>query len=66
MERINPVFWHADWRLALRAAGAARTLTEAEQRADRLQNELRRQVHADVLKFCRAELLQENSFHAVL
>ena len=46
---------------------AARTLTEAEQRADRLQSELRRrQVHPDVLKFCRAELLQENYFHAVL
>jgi uncharacterized protein (TIGR02391 family) len=46
---------------------AARTLTEAEQRADRLQGELRRrQVHPDVLKFCRAELLQENYFHAVL
>ena len=46
---------------------AARTLTEAEQRADRLQSELRRrQVHPDVLKFCRAELIQENYFHAVL
>lgn len=46
---------------------AARTLSEAEQRADKLQSELRRrQVHADVLKFCRAELVQENYFHAVL
>jgi uncharacterized protein (TIGR02391 family) len=46
---------------------AAHTLTEAEQRADRLQSELRRrQVHPDVLKFCRAELVQENYFHAVL
>jgi uncharacterized protein (TIGR02391 family) len=46
---------------------AARTLTEAEHRADILQSELRRrQVHPDVLKFCRAELLQENYFHAVL
>lgn len=45
----------------------ARTVTEAEQRADRLQSELqRRRVHPDVLKFCRAELLQENYFHAVL
>jgi uncharacterized protein (TIGR02391 family) len=45
----------------------ARTLTEAQQRADRLQNELkRRQVHPEVLKYCRAELLQENYFHAVL
>jgi uncharacterized protein (TIGR02391 family) len=46
---------------------AARTLTEAKERADRLQVELRRRrVHPDVLKFCRAELLQENYFHAVL
>lgn len=46
---------------------AVHTLGEAEQRADRLQNELRRrQVHSDVLKFCRAELIQHNYFHAVL
>ena len=46
---------------------AAKTLNEAEQRASRLQSELRRrQVHPDVLTFCRAELLQENYFHAVL
>ncbi|MFO1459290.1 MAG: TIGR02391 family protein [Verrucomicrobiota bacterium] len=46
---------------------AARTLTEAEQRANRLQGELRRRmVHPDVLRFCRAELVQENYFHAVL
>lgn len=46
---------------------AARTLTEAEQRADRLKARLRaRDVHPDVLRFCRAELVQENYFHAVL
>lgn len=46
---------------------AARTLSEAQQRADRLQSELRRrQVHPDVLKFCRAELVEQNYFHAVL
>lgn len=46
---------------------AAQTLTEAEERAGRLQSELRRrQVHPDVLKFCRSELLQQNYFHAVL
>jgi uncharacterized protein (TIGR02391 family) len=51
----------------LRAASPARTLTEAEERAGRLRNELtRRKVHPDVLKFCRAELLQDNCFHAVL
>jgi uncharacterized protein (TIGR02391 family) len=45
---------------------AARTLTEAEERAGRLRSELqRRGVHCDVLAFCRSELLQKNYFHAV-
>ena len=51
----------------LRVGKPARTLSEAQERATRLRDELRRrQVHPDVLKFCRAELLQENYFHAVL
>ncbi|MEY2419956.1 MAG: hypothetical protein QOI95_23 [Acidimicrobiaceae bacterium] len=46
---------------------AARTLEEAQQRADGLRAELtRRNVHPDVLYFCRAELMQQNYFHAVL
>jgi len=45
----------------------ASTIGEARARADRLRAELeRRKVHGDVLNFCRAELLQENYFHAVL
>jgi uncharacterized protein (TIGR02391 family) len=49
-----------------RVAPAA-TLPEAQQRADALRAELaRREVHPDVLHFCRAELLQRNYFHAVL
>lgn len=45
----------------------ARTLAEAEERADRLRGKLKsRGVHDDVLRFCRAELLQRNYFHAVL
>ncbi len=48
-------------------ARRARTLDEAEERADRLGVELkRRRVHPDVLDFCKAELLRENYFHAVL
>ncbi len=44
-----------------------RTLTEAEQRADRLRARLvERGVHSDVLGYCRAELMQKNFFHAVL
>jgi uncharacterized protein (TIGR02391 family) len=46
---------------------AARTLTEAQQRANRLRDILsHRGVHADVIAMCRAELLEENYFHAVL
>ncbi len=46
---------------------AATTVAEAQQRADDLRAELnRRNVHPDVLHFCRAELLQRNYFHAVL
>jgi uncharacterized protein (TIGR02391 family) len=44
----------------------AKTIPEAQQRADALKNKLKeRQVHSDVLLFCRAELLQDNYFHAV-
>jgi uncharacterized protein (TIGR02391 family) len=50
----------------LRSVTEARTLSEAQERAGRLRAELtRRKVHHDVLQFCRAELLQENYFHAV-
>lgn len=45
----------------------ARTLTEAQRRANELRTKLReRDVHADVLEFCKAELLEDNYFHAVL
>lgn len=45
----------------------ATTLTEAEHRADTLRAALRqRDVHPDVLRYCRAELLQHDCFHAVL
>jgi len=45
----------------------ARTVSEAEARADSLREKLlQRGVHHDVLMFCKAELLQNNYFHAVL
>jgi uncharacterized protein (TIGR02391 family) len=48
-------------------ARPAATIGEAQQRADDLRAELaRRDVHPDVLAFCREELLQQNYFHAVL
>lgn len=51
----------------LRQVSVARTIDEAEERASRLRAELRKRgVHPDVLRFCRAELLQQNYFHVVL
>ncbi len=45
----------------------AKTLDDAAQRAGRLQSELRRrQVHPDILVYCRSEIIHENYFHAVL
>jgi uncharacterized protein (TIGR02391 family) len=47
-------------------AAHATNLDDAIARADRLHAALAtRKVHDDVLKFCRAELLQKNYFHAV-
>ena len=47
-------------------AQVATTIKEAELRADELKRKLKnRDVHTDVLKFCRAELLEDNYFHAV-
>lgn len=44
----------------------ASTISEAQKRAGRLTNQLReRGVHHEVLRFCKAELLQDNYFHAV-
>lgn len=44
----------------------AKTIPEAQQRADILKRKLKeRNVHPDVLLFCKAELLQDNYFHAV-
>jgi len=50
----------------LRPVTQARTLSEAQERAGRLRSKLiERNVHHDVLQFCKAELLVENYFHAV-
>lgn len=51
----------------LKEATQAHTLTEAAQRAQDLRADLTaRGVHPDVLRFCRAELVADNYFHAVL
>lgn len=45
----------------------AQTLSDAARRAEELRTDLStRGVHADVLRFCRAELVADNYFHAVL
>lgn len=50
----------------LRMVKAAQTLTDAEAAASVLRKALiERKVHPDVLKFCRAELVVDNYFHAV-
>jgi uncharacterized protein (TIGR02391 family) len=55
----------ADGRFAV--VSTATTLSEAEVRAHRLRAALSSHgVNADVVAFCRAELVQQNAFHAVL
>jgi uncharacterized protein (TIGR02391 family) len=50
----------------IQAATVATTLPEAQRRANELRSDLEtRGVHADVLAFCRAELVADDYFHAV-
>lgn len=50
----------------LRQCEAAQTLDEAEKRMRTLRSKFQgRRIHAEVLKYCRIELLQDNYFHAV-
>lgn len=52
---------------ALESTARVATIPEAEQRARALRATLQsRGIHADVLAFCRAELVADNYFHAVL
>ena len=49
----------------IRKVDSVRTLADAELRAHSLKKKLGlRIVHPDVLRYCRAELLQDNYFHA--
>ena len=51
----------------LSSTETAANLSEASQRADELRSDLgKRGVHPDVLRFCKAELVEDNYFHAVL
>lgn len=69
-DRLNSVLSFCGYTLGddgqLRKVNAARTIDQALERANRLHTALiQRSVHADVLRFCKAELLEENYFHAV-
>lgn len=49
-----------------RTVKAARTIPEAEERAKILVSKLQgRAIHPEAMNFCKAELLQDNYFHAV-
>lgn len=49
-----------------RKVQAAKTLSEAQERASHYKYKLElRNVHAEVIKYCNEELLQENYFHSV-
>lgn len=51
----------------LSSTTTATSLSEASQRANKLRDDLSgRGVHPDVLRFCKAELVGDNYFHAVL
>jgi len=71
IERVNVIL--AFHGLEFREDGAfhtieqAKTLSEAERKACKLKEHLlNRKVHNDLIRFCNAELLKENYFHAVL
>jgi uncharacterized protein (TIGR02391 family) len=49
-----------------RSVSKAATLDEAEMRAKTLRSKFQgRAIHSEVIRYCRAELLQDNYFHAV-
>lgn len=70
LEKINVVLLFAGYKIddkgTILRVKEARTIDEAHERAGRLKKKLLdRAVHPDVLRFCSAELLHENYFHAV-
>lgn len=68
--RLNVVLSFRGYEIAdngkLQLVKKVDTLSDAEKRARALKFKLEdRGIHSDVLKFCKAELLQDNYFHAV-
>lgn len=69
-DQLNPIIAFVGIELdhhgELRKVFVAKTLDEALERANRFQASLRvRKVHPDILRFCTAEILAQNYFHAV-
>lgn len=69
-ENINPILAFSGMTFSddgnIRRVPVASNLSEAMERADRIQNLLRqREVHPDILSFCNAEIIAKNYFHAV-
>lgn len=69
-EQINQILSFSGQKLKddgkLTQSGTATTLSEAQEKAGRLNKALRdRNVHPEDLAFCKPELLEENYFHAV-
>jgi uncharacterized protein (TIGR02391 family) len=70
LDRLNPVLAFSGMVIGENGKpqriDVASNISEALKRANRLHEALTlRQVHHDVLAYCRAELLEENYFHAV-
>jgi uncharacterized protein (TIGR02391 family) len=66
-EALSFVGWAAGSDGVVRSIQPTATLPEAERRARDLRDDLiKRDIHPDVLKYCRAELIADDYFHAVL
>ena len=67
---INSILSFAGFELGsdgqFRRGSAARTIGEAERRATAIRAKFRgRRLHPEVLRYCHAEMMQEDYFHAV-
>ena len=70
LNRLNPVLSFIGIELTesgkYRRIERSNTISDAERRANRLIDTLKqRNVHSEVLTYCKAELLVDNYFHAV-
>ena len=68
--QLNPIISFSGIELdqngQLKRVAASKTLDEALVRANRFQAALKlRNVHSDILRYCTAEILAQNYFHAV-